>query len=121
MIFDKNFFKMTGEDGFFIYQEQEKTGFVNPYNDNPYMISSLKKLKKRIACSKKQSIINECLDNYNDDAVDKPQLNMVFENDTKTTTSGLADYARASYQKVMKDLEQLQNLIEKFSINEVRI
>jgi len=78
MIFDKNFLKMPGDDGFFIYQgEQDNSNFVNPYNDNPYMISSLQKLKKRMTCRKKQSIVNQCLDEYKDHMVENPQLNHV--------------------------------------------
>ncbi len=122
MIFDKNFLKMAGEDGFFIFQgEQENSSFVNPYNDNPYMLSSLKKLKERITCKKKQSAIDACLDDYKDDIVETPQINSVFETDLKPERNTFAEYARSSYQKVLKDISHLQNLIDQLGINEVRI
>lgn len=122
MIFDKNFLKTNGEDGFFIFQEEQgNSSLVNPYNDNPYMISSLQKLKQRLTCSRKQSVIDACLDDYKDDIVEQPQLNTVFETELQPERTSFADYARSSYQKVIKDLEHLQNLIDKLSINEVTI
>ncbi|OJX28461.1 MAG: hypothetical protein BGO86_07580 [Chryseobacterium sp. 36-9] len=123
MIFDKNFLKMPGDDGFFIYQgEQDNSNFVNPYNDNPYMISSLQKLKKRMTCRKKQSIVNQCLDEYKDHMVENPQLNHVFEiEDIRPSKVSFAEYAKSSYQKVLKDLENIQKLIDQLSINEVRL
>lgn len=75
MIFDNKFLKMTGEDGFFIFQgEQEKSSFVNPYNDNPYMLSSLKRLKNRITCKRKRSAIDACLNDYKDDIVNSSDI-----------------------------------------------
>lgn len=122
MIFDKNFLKMAGEDGFFIFQgEQENSSFVNPYNDNPYMLSSLKRLKDRITCKRKQSAIDACLEDYKEDIVENPQLNTVFETDIKPERNTFADYAKSSYQKVLKDIEHLQNLIDQLGVNEVRI
>lgn len=122
MIFDNKFLKMTGEDGFFIFQgEQEKSSFVNPYNDNPYMLSSLKRLKNRITCKRKQSAIEACLEDYKDDIVEKPQFNTVYEEGLQPERNRFADYAKSSYRKVMKDIEHLQNLIDQFSVNEVRI
>ncbi|SHJ88691.1 hypothetical protein [Epilithonimonas mollis] len=122
MIFDKNFLKSSGEDGFFIFQEdQGNSSFVNPYNDNPYMISSLQKLKNRISCKKKQSVIDSCLDDYKDQIVEHPQMNHVFDNDLQPQPNSFAAYAKSSYQKVLKDLEHLQNLIDQLGVNEVRI
>lgn len=54
MIFDKNYLTPNNDNSYFVYQEeQDNAGFVNPYNDNPYMISSLQKLKKQIKCKKR--------------------------------------------------------------------
>ena len=122
MIFDNKFLKMTGEDGFFIFQRaQEKSSFVNPYNDNPYMLSSLKRLKNRIICKRKRSAIDACLNDYKDDIVEKPQFNTVYEEGLQPERNSFADYAKSSYRKVMKDIEHLQNLIDQLSVNEVRI
>lgn len=122
MVFDKNFLKTNGEDGFFIFQEEQgNSSLVNPYNDNPYMISSLQKLKQHLTCSRKQSVIDACLNDYNDDIVEQPQLNTVFETELQPERNSFADYARSSYQKVLKDLEHLQNLIDKLNISEVTI
>ena len=122
MIFDNKFLNMTGEDGFFIFQgEQEKSSFVNPYNDNPYMLSSLKRLKNRITCKTKRSAIDACLNDYKDDIVEKPQFNTVYEEGLQPERNSFADYAKSSYRKVMKDIEHLQNLIDQLSVNEVRI
>ena len=122
MIFDNKFLKMTGEDGFFIFQgEQEKSSFVNPYNDNPYMLSSLKRLKNRITCKRKRSAIDACLNDYKDDIVENPQFNTVYEEGLQPERNRFADYAKSSYRKVMKDIEHLQNLIDQLSVNEVRI
>lgn len=122
MIFDNKFLKMTGEDGFFIFQgAQEKSSFVNPYNDNPYMLSSLKRLKNRITCKRKRSAIDACLNDYKDDIVEKPQFNTVYEEGLQPERNSFADYAKSSYRKVMKDIEHLQNLIDQLSVNEVRI
>ncbi|MPS74893.1 MAG: hypothetical protein E2590_17315 [Chryseobacterium sp.] len=123
MIFDKNYLKPNNDSSYFVYQEEhENTNFINPYNDNPYMISSLQKLKKRMTCKKKQSIINECLEDYRDHIVENPQINNVFETeDVHPPKASLAEYARSSYQKVLKDLENIQTLIDKLSINEVNL
>lgn len=122
MIFDKNFLKTNGEDGFFIFQEEQGNGtLVNPYNDSPYMISSLQKLKQRLTCSRKLSAVDACLDEYRQDIVEHPQLNTVFDTEQQPERNSFAEYARSSYQKVLKDLEHLQTLIDKFSINEVTI
>ncbi|GGG66085.1 hypothetical protein [Epilithonimonas arachidiradicis] len=123
MIFDKNYLKPSNDSSYFVYQEeQENTNFINPYNDNPYMISSLQKLKKRMTCKKKQSIVNECLNDYKDHIVEHPQINHAFETeDIKPPKASFAEYARSSYQKVLKDLENIQKLIDKLSINEVRL
>jgi len=122
MIFDNKFLKMTGEDGFFIFQgDQEKSSFVNPYNDNPYMLSSLKRLKDRITCKRKQSAIEACLEDYKDDIVEKPQFNTVYEKGLKPERNSFVEYAKSSYHKVLKDIEHLQNLIDQLGVNEVRI
>lgn len=114
---------MTGEDGFFIFQEDQVNGsFVNPYNDNPYIISSLQRLKQRLTCKRKQSVVDRCLDDYKDQSVDNPQLNHIFETgDMQPQKSSLADYAKSSYQKVLKDLDNIQMLIDQLGINEVRL
>lgn len=123
MIFDKNYLKPSNDSSYFVYQEeQENTNFIDPYNDNPYMLSSLQQLKKKITCKKKQSIITDCLENYKDDIVESPQLSNVFENEDKQLSkTNFADYAKASYHKVLKDIENLQKLIDQFSINEVHL
>ncbi|RZJ37991.1 MAG: hypothetical protein EOO18_04470 [Chryseobacterium sp.] len=118
MIFDKNFLKPNNEMTYHVYQEEsENTDFVNPYNDNPYMISSLRKLKNITRCKKKRSIFNACLDEYSGDAVDNPEIN-IFKTDQITSSSSFADYAKSSYQKVLKDLENIQKLIDKLDGNE---
>jgi len=66
-------------------------------------------------------VIDACLDDYKDDIVEKPQLNTVFETNLQPERNSFKDYAKSSYQKVMKDIEHLQNLIDKLSINEVVI
>ncbi len=119
MIFDKNFLKMNGEDGFFIFQGN--SSLINPYNDNPYIISSLQRLKQRLTCRRKQSVLDACLDDYKDDIVDKPQLSTVFDTELQPERNSFKDYAKSSYKKVLKDLEHLQNLIDKLSINEVTL
>jgi hypothetical protein len=123
MIFDKNYNKPSNDNPYFVYQEeQENPSFNNPYNDNPYMISSLQKIKKHIKCKKKKAAIDECLDDYKDQIVDRPQLNNIFEpSDMQAPKATIADYAKSSYQKVLKDLENIQKLLDQFSINEVRL
>ena len=75
-----------------------------------------------MTCKKKQSIINECLEDYRDHIVENPQINNVFETeDVHPPKASLAEYARSSYQKVLKDLENIQTLIDKLSINEVNL
>jgi hypothetical protein len=121
MIFDKNYLKPSNDSSYFVYQEeQENTNFINPYNDNPYMISSLQKLKNKVTCKRKKSIINECLNDYSDHIVENPQLNL-FESEEITSKASFTDYARSSYQKVLKDLENIQRLIDKLNINEVNL
>ena len=123
MIFDKNYLKPSNENAYFVYQEeQENTSFNNPYNDNPYMISSLQKIKRHLKCKKKKAVIDECLDDYKDQIVDRPQLNHVFEpNDIQAPKATIADYAKASYQKVLKDLENIQKLLDQLNTHEVRL
>ena len=119
MIFDKNFLKPSTESTYHIYQEESGSAdFVNPYNDNPYMISSLQKLKKNLRCKKKKSIIESCLDDYRIDAVENPEIKPFQDLDQIQTTVSFADYARSSYQKVLKDLENIQKLIDKLDIND---
>ena len=122
MKFDNKFFIMTGEDGFFLFQKKKKkSSFVNPYNDNPYMLSSFIFLNNRITCKRKRSAIDACLNDYKDDIVEKPQFNTVYEEGLQPERNSFADYAKSSYRKVMKDIEHLQNLIDQLSVNEVRI
>lgn len=123
MIFDKNYLKPSNDSSYFVYQEeQEDTSFNNPYNDNPYMISSLQKIKRHIKCNKKKAAIDSCLADYNDQMIENPQLNHVFDIDeTEKPKASLSDYAKSSYQKVLKDLDNIQKLLDQFSINEVRL
>lgn len=123
MIFDKNYLTPNNDNSYFVYQEeQDNAGFINPYNDNPYMISSLQKLKKQIKCKNKKSVIARCLADYSADIVERPQINTAFGSEIMPASkSSLSDYARSSYQKVIKDLENLQKLIDQLSINEVRL
>lgn len=122
MIFDKNYLSTNSDNSYVVYQEeQDNASFVNPYNDNPYMISSLQKLKKHIKCDRKRSVIDHCLADYSTDIVDEPQINSVFETELQTSKTSLADYAKSSYQKVIKDLEHIQKLIDQLGINEVRL
>lgn len=123
MIFDKNYLRPSNDSSYFVYQEeQENTSFNNPYNDNPYMISSLQKIKQNIKCKNKQAAIETCLENYKDDIVENPQINNAFEGgELEKTKTSIGDYAKSSYQKVLKDLENIQKLLDQFSINEVRL
>jgi len=123
MIFDKNYLRPSNDSSYFVYQEeQENTNFNNPYNDNPYMISSLQKIKRHIKCKKKQAAIDSCLADYKDQIVESPQLNHVFDTDEmEKPKASISDYAKSSYQKVLKDLENIQKLLDQLSINEVRL
>jgi len=123
MIFDKNYLRPSNDSSYFVYQEEQgDSSFNNPYNDNPYMISSLQKIKKHIKCKKKQAAIDSCLDNYKDQIVESPQFNHVFETDEiEKPKASISDYAKSSYQKVLKDLENIQKLLDQFNINEVRL
>lgn len=84
------------------------------------MISSLQKLKKHIKCDRKRSVIDHCLADYSTDIVDEPQIS-IFETELPTSKTSLANYAKSSYQKVIKDLEHIQRLIDQLGINEVRL
>lgn len=124
MIFDKNHLKPNNDIRYLVYHEDNTdAGLSTPYNDNPYMLSSLKKLKKNITCKKKKRAIKECLENYKDDIVERPQINNAFDTEDQQSSSkaNFADYAKASYQKVLKDIENLQKLMEQLSINEVSL
>lgn len=71
---------------------------------------------------KKKSVIASCLADYRADIVERPQINTAFGSEIMPASkSSLSDYARSSYQKVIKDLENLQKLIDQLSINEVRL
>ncbi|MBP6576700.1 MAG: hypothetical protein KA796_13360 [Chryseobacterium sp.] len=119
MIFDKNYLKPSNEISYHVYQEEtSQNDFVNPYNDSPYLISSLQKLKNKVICKKKKKIIEECLDNYAEDTVKNPEINVFKNIDEMNPTASFADYAKSSYQKVLKDLENLQMLIDKLDGNE---
>lgn len=119
MIFDKNFLKPNNEMTYHVYQEEsENADFVNPYNDNPYMLSSLQKIKKFTHCKKKKNIIDSCLNEYSNDLVESPELNIFKSPEQITSSSSFADYAKSSYQKVLKDLENIQKLIDKLDVNE---
>ena len=124
MIFDKNHLKSNNDIRYLVYHEDNTdAGFSTPYNDNPYMLSSLKKLKKNITCKKKKRAIKECLENYKDDIVERPQINNAFDTEDQQSSSkaNFADYAKASYQKVLKDIENIQKLMEQLSINQVSL
>ena len=57
MIFDKNYLKPSNEISYHVYQEEtSQNDFVNPYNDRPYLISSLQKLKNKKKKKKKKKI-----------------------------------------------------------------
>ena len=119
MIFDKNFLKPSNENTYHVYQEESgNADFINPYNDSPYLISSLQKLRTKVICKKKRKAIEDCLENYKDDTVQNPEINVFKSVDEMNTTASFADYARSSYQKVLKDLENIQNLIDKLDMNE---
>ncbi|WP_028121550.1 hypothetical protein [Epilithonimonas tenax] len=119
MIFDKNFLKPNNEMTYHVYQEEsENADFINPYNDNPYMLSSLQKIKNRTRCQKKKAIINACLDAYSNDLVENPEINIFKNPDQISPSSSFAAYAKSSYQKVLKDLENIQKLIDKLDVNE---
>jgi len=119
MIFDKNFLKPSSENSYHVYQEESgNADFVNPYNDSPYLISSLQKLRSKVICKKKRKAIDECLDNYRDDTVENPEINVFKSVDEMNTTASFSDYARSSYQKVLKDLENIQKLIDKLDVND---
>ena len=65
MIFDKNYLKPNNETFYHVYQEETaKSDFVNPYNDSPYLIASLQKLKKKVMCNRRKKAIEDCLNNY---------------------------------------------------------
>lgn len=124
MIFDKNYHKPNNDIRYLVYHEDNAdAGFSNPYNDNPYMLSSLQKLKNNITCKKKKRAVIQCLGNYKNDIVENPQINNVFETENMQhyPKSNFPDYAKASYQKVLKDIENLQKLMEQLSINEVNL
>lgn len=119
MIFDKNFLTPSNENTYHVYQEESgNADFVNPYNDSPYLIGSLKKLKSKVICKRKKKVIEDCLANYKYDTVENPEINVFKNVDEMNTTASFADYARSSYQKVLKDLENIQKLIDKLDINE---
>lgn len=119
MIFDKNFLKPSNENSYHIYQEESgNADFVNPYNDSPYLISSLQKLRSKVICKKKRRAIDECLNHYKDNSVENPEINVFKNIDDMNTTTSFADYAKASYHKVLKDLENVQKLIDKLDVNE---
>lgn len=119
MIFDKNFIKPSNENSYHVYQEESgNADFVNPYNDSPYMISSLQKLRNKVVCKRKRKAINDCLNNYKDNMVMNPEINVFKNVSDMNTTASFADYAKSSYQKVLKDLENIQKLIDKLDINE---
>lgn len=119
MIFDKNFLKPSNDNSYHVYQEESgNADFINPYNDSPYLISSLQKLRTKVICKKKRKAIEDCLKNYKDDTVQNPEINVFKSVDEMNTTASFADYARSSYQKVLKDLENIQNLIDKLDMNE---
>lgn len=55
MIFDKNYLKPGNETTFHVYQEESNhADLINPYNDSPYMISSLRKIKNKMVCKKRE-------------------------------------------------------------------
>ena len=119
MIFDKNYLKPNNETFYHVYQEETaKSDFVNPYNDSPYLIASLQKLKKKVMCNRRKKAIEDCLNNYQQDTVENPEINIFKSLDEKSTTASFADYAKASYQKVLKALENIQLLIDKLEGNE---
>ena len=119
MIFDKNYLKPSNETSYHVYQEESaQSDFVNPYNDSPYLIRSLQKLKNKVSCKRKRKAIEDCLENYKDDTVENPEINVFKSVDDMNTTASFADYARSSYQKVLKDIENLQKLMDKLDINE---
>ena len=62
--------------------------------------------------------IEDCLNNYQQDTVENPEINIFKSLDEKSTTASFADYAKASYQKVLKDLENIHLLIDKLEGNE---
>ncbi len=123
MIFDKNYFKPNNNIRYLVYHEDNaNAGFSDPYNDNPYMLSSLQKLKNNITCKKKKRAIKECLGNYKDNIVENPQINNAFETeDSYPSKTSFAEYAKSSYQKVLKDLENIQKLIDNLECNEPNI
>jgi len=119
MIFDKNFLKPSNDNSYHVYQEESgNADFVNPYNDSPYVISSLQKLRTKVICKKKRKAIEDCLENYKGDTVQNPEINVFKSVDDMNTTASFSDYARSSYQKVLKDLENIQKLIDKLDVNE---
>ncbi|KFC19174.1 hypothetical protein [Chryseobacterium sp. FH1] len=119
MIFDKNYLKPSNETAYHVYQEEsEQSDFVNPYNDSPYLISSLQKLRNKVSCKRKRKAIEDCLENYKHDTVENPEINVFKNVDDLNTTASFADYARSSYQKVLKDIENLQKLMDKLDMNE---
>ena len=50
--------------------------------------------------------------------VENPEINVFKSVDDMNTTASFADYARSSYQKVLKDIENLQKLMDKLDMNE---
>lgn len=119
MVFNKNFSKTSSHTIYPIYNEEaEKADYVDPYNDSPYLISSLQKLRKKTSCKKKRKIIKEFLENYEDEIAQKPATNISTKIDDRKITSSFADYARASYNKVLKDLENIQTLLDRLDVNE---
>lgn len=119
MIFDKNYLKPSNEISYHVYQEDTaQSDFVNPYNDSPYLIASLQKLRNKVSCKNKKKIIEDCLENYSENNVENPELNIFKSVDEMSTTASFSDYAKASYKKVLKDLENIQLIIDKLEGNE---
>jgi len=119
MIFDKNFLKSHNDNAYDVYKEESGSAdFVNPYNDSPYLISSLQKLRSKVVCKKKKKVIEECLSDYSNDIVENPELNPFTDPDQPPQPESFADYAKLSYQKVIKDLQNIQKLIDKLDGNE---
>ncbi|MCG2793503.1 MAG: hypothetical protein L6262_08165 [Weeksellaceae bacterium] len=75
-------------------------------------------MRKKTSCKKKRKIIKEFLENYEDEIAQKPATNISTKIDDRKITSSFADYARASYNKVLKDLENIQTLLDRLDVNE---
>ena len=50
--------------------------------------------------------------------VTNPEINVFKSVDDMNPTASFSDYAKASYLKVLKDLENIQKLIDKLDIND---